>query len=170
MQKESIKFYKPVRIWVLDKYRPWKWWYDILASDILRHENWSLSGNRNFSSYFQMTSKVHWKFVFINVFFTDGSRKNIFLSAKKQINLFLKYWISISFLIWNFFGICFAFWCIRDFKIITSHLLMFSLQCCHTAFPLCPLRSFFWHLTAAETSVPTPSMRYSLHWDSQWPS
>lgn len=72
---------------VPDKYTLWKWWYNIIASDSLRHGNQILNRNSNFTSCFQMASKVHGKFVFINAFFTDGSRKNIF-SLEKQINLF----------------------------------------------------------------------------------
>lgn len=97
MRKALIKFYNPVRIWVLDKYRPWKWWYDIIASDILRHENGNLNRNSNFSSYFQMTSKVHGKFVFINILFTDGSRKSIFCLEKTNHLFFFKYWIPLRF-------------------------------------------------------------------------
>lgn len=69
-------------MWALDKYTLWKWWYNIIASDSLRHGNQNLNRKSNFSSYFQMASKVHGKFVFINAFFTDGSRKNIFSLEK----------------------------------------------------------------------------------------
>lgn len=54
----------------------WKWWYNIIDSDNLRHGNQNLS--RNSKSYFQMASKIHGKFVFANAFFIDGSRRNIF--------------------------------------------------------------------------------------------
>lgn len=65
---------------MMNKYLLWQWWYNIIASDSLRHGNQNM--NSNFSSYFQMASKVHGKFVFIIAFFTDGRRKNIFSLEK----------------------------------------------------------------------------------------